>query len=140
MAALLAGDSIDVGIVTTNEEAMIGFYNGVLGLPLAGGTTLPDGARIRRISCGRSVLRLYIPPAPVQPRPGEDWSAVAGLRYWAIRIDNLAAVVDDCRREGATIVQDVVEPRPGVSAALIADPDGNVIELMQIGNGKREAE
>ena len=139
MAALLAGDSIDVGIVTTNEDAMIGFYNGILGLPMAGEAMLPNGARIRRISCGQSVLRLYIPPATVEPRPDEHWSAVAGLRYWAMRIDNLAAVVDDCRREGATIVQDIVEPRPGVSAALIADPDGNVIELMQIGNGKREA-
>ncbi|BBE33378.1 VOC family protein [Sphingosinicella microcystinivorans] len=140
MAALLAGNSVDVGIVTNNEDAMIGFYCGILGLSLAGEATLPNGARIRRIACGQSVLRLYIPPSPVQPRPDEHWSAVAGLRYCAMRIDNLATVVDDCRREGVTIVQDVVEPRAGVSAALIADPDGNVIELMQVGNGKQQAE
>jgi len=135
MVVKLARDSIDLGIVTTNEDAMIGFYHGLLGLPLTGAVTLPDGARIRRIGCGQSTLRLYIPPTPPRPAGDARWSAVAGLRYCAILIDNLATVIDECARAGTRIVQDIVEPRPGVRAALIADPDGNVIELMQIGDG-----
>ena len=135
MVVKLAKDSIDLGIVTANEDAMIGFYHGLLGLPLAGAVTLPDGARIHRIGCGQSTLRLYIPPTPPRPAADATWSAVAGLRYCAILIDNLATVIDECARAGTRIVQDIVEPRPGVRAALIADPDGNVIELMQIGDG-----
>ncbi len=135
MVVKLARDSIDLGIVTANEDAMIGFYHGVLGLPLIGSVTLPDGARIHRIGCGQSTLRLYIPAATPRPAGDAQWSAVTGLRYCAILIDNLATVIDECARAGTRIVQDIVEPRPGVRAALIADPDGNIIELMQIGDG-----
>ena len=56
---------IEVGLVTTNLEAMVAFYEGFLELELQGEIEFPGGSQ-RRYTLGGSVLKLvtYSPPPP----------------------------------------------------------------------------
>ena len=68
---------IEVGLVTTNLDAMIGFYEGFLELEFQGEIEFPGGSQ-RRYSLGGSVLKLvtYTTPPPLPATPG----AVGGGR------------------------------------------------------------
>ena len=77
MAIELLATNIEVGLVTTNLDAMVGFYEGFLGLPHQGDLDFPGGT-MRRYAIGNNVLKLVTldeppaaPPLPaaVPPRP-----------------------------------------------------------------------
>ena len=122
---------IEVGLVTTNLEAMVAFYEGFLELELQGAVAFPGGSQ-RRYSLGSGVLKLVTytapPPAPAAPGGGR---AQAGLRYFTIGVKNLRAVADGFASSGYDVVEPVSEfaPVPGMGWMFVADPDGNWIEL-----------
>jgi predicted enzyme related to lactoylglutathione lyase len=47
-------------------------------------------------------------------------------------IDNLSAVAQACVDAGHTMVVREREIRPGVRIAIVADPDGNWVEFLQL--------
>lgn len=128
--ARLVKPTIDIGIVTTNPEAMVDFYGNVLGfLPL------PDvpmaGFLVKRFQVGDCVLKLAIfdtPPA-AQHAAG-PLNASTGLRYWTVSVSNLDEVLSAVRDAGQRVVQGPTEVRPGVSIAIVTDPDGNLVEFV----------
>jgi catechol 2,3-dioxygenase-like lactoylglutathione lyase family enzyme len=128
---------LDIGVVTANPEAMLAFYRDLLGLPVAGEVVIPGGGRIVKLRCGASHFKLFVPDRPPAPAPaGGAFHAHAGLRYATIPLGNIEAVVAACAARGVRVITPVVQPRPGVLAALIADPDGNTLELMQDAGGR----
>jgi len=60
-----------------------------------------------------------------QPEPG-------GWNRFVLRVDDLAALVTDLRRQGVTFRNEVVKG-PGGQQILCEDPSGNVVELFQPG-------
>lgn len=130
MPAQLTKDSIDLGIVTTNPDEMIGFYRDVLGFEDAGEFTAL-GATIRRLMCGTSSVKIVVngTPPPVSPVPG-GMAAATGYRYWTISVANLAEVVTACEAAGRRVLVPITEVRAGVSVAMVEDPDGNCLELL----------
>src|SRR5580658_10038225 len=50
-------DSIDLGIVVTDEKAALGFYRDQLGLEWEGELPVPGG-RMYRLKCGTTVIKL----------------------------------------------------------------------------------
>lgn len=124
--------AIDVGIVTDNEQVMIAFYTEFLGLPLVDETQLGAVGRIFKIQCGESLIKLFRPAAGI-PRKNASRGYLndSGLRYLTIHVADLNAIIAACKKNDVTVVTDIVEPRPGVKAALIADPDSNTLELME---------
>ncbi|WP_417593195.1 VOC family protein [Parasphingorhabdus sp.] len=132
MTLKIVRDSIDLGIVTANESAMREFYQELLGLEEVGEVPIEKVGRIIKLQCGTSVIKLFVLNDPPQADAAANhYLAVTGLRYFTIHIGNLRQVIEECRVKGVNIVNDIVEPRPGVMAALIADPDGNTVELME---------
>ena len=124
---------IEVGLVTTNLDAMGAFYEGFLGLQFQGEVEFPGGSQ-RRYSLGSSVVKLVTfeqaPPAPAAPGGGR---AQAGIRYFTIGVNNLRAVAEAFGDSGYDVVEPVTEfaPAPGMGWMFVADPDGNWIELSQ---------
>ncbi|UXA21021.1 VOC family protein [Mycobacterium sp. SMC-4] len=122
---------IEVGLVTTNLDAMVAFYEGFLELEPQGDIEF-DGGSQRRYSLGNSVLKLVTytvaPSAPAAPGGGR---AQAGLRYFTIGVNGLGAVAEAFAASGYPIVEPVTEfaPVPGMGFMFVADPDGNHIEL-----------
>jgi catechol 2,3-dioxygenase-like lactoylglutathione lyase family enzyme len=132
MTLRVAQDAIDLGIVTTNEAKMRDFYERVLGLAIAADVPISNMGRIVKLQCGGSVIKLFVLEEPPESgTPASHYLGATGLRYFTVHIANLRDSIAACRVEGVPIVNDIVEPRPGVLAALIADPDGNTIELME---------
>ena len=123
--------AVEIGLVTTNLEAMVEFYEGFLGLEPQGEIEFGDGSQ-RRYTLGGSVIKLvtYTTPPPLPPAPGGG-RAQAGLRYFTIGIQNLRDAAARIEAAGYDIVEPVTEfaPVPGMGWMFIADPDGNSIEL-----------
>ena len=123
--------SIELGLVTTNLDAMVEFYEGFLGLELQGVIDFAEGSQ-RRYALGSSVLKLVTyhdaPALPPQPGGGH---AQAGLRYFTIGVKSLADAASKIDAAGYEIVESPTEfaPAPGMGWMFVADPDGNSIEL-----------
>lgn len=125
---------IDLGIVTTNGEAMLAFYRDVLGLTLQGSMPMPVGeGTMHRLLCGDSLIKLVaVPSLPAKAPPGGIQGG-AGYRYWTITVANLAEMLAACAAAGAKVVMKQREIRPGVSIGMVEDPDGNWVEFLQVG-------
>ena len=92
MAVDLLAPSIEIGLVTTNPEPMIEFYEGFLGLPHQGDLDFPGGT-MKRYAVGSSIVIKLVtldePPAePVAPGGGP---ARAGIRYLTLVVRDLTA-------------------------------------------------
>jgi glyoxylase I family protein len=130
MGVELSKDSIDLGIVVQDAEAALAFYRDVLGLDDLGEMPMPGGT-MRRLGCGTSVVKLVsLRNAPPATAPPGGIQGAAGYRYWTISVTNLAAVVAACEEAGHKIAVPVTELRPGITIAIVEDPDGNWVELL----------
>lgn len=111
---------------------MATFYGDVLEIPLLASVDLPGLGVLRKFSCGGGLLKLLEPAAaPRQTERGEGFAAVTGIRYLTLAVADLASSLERCRRSGARVLVEITPVRPGVSAAMVEDPDGNTVELME---------
>ena len=62
-------DSIDLGIVVTDEKAALGFYRDQLGLEWEGELPVPGG-RMYRLKCGTTVIKLLKLNRTPEAKPG----------------------------------------------------------------------
>lgn len=134
MTLNITKDSIDLGIVTKDAGPLIKFYRDTLGLVPDGEMDMPGGGKMTRLKCGSTVIKLV-----VQGREPKSEAAPGGLagatgyRYWTITIDNLEEAAAACGEAGYKIAVPPTEIRPGIAIAMIEDPDGNWVELLQMG-------
>ncbi len=132
MGIALTKDSIDLGIVTRNPQAMLAFYRDVLGFEHQGEMPMPGGGAMQRLLCGTSLIKLVTPGklADAEPAPG-GISGASGYRYWTISISNLDAITQACADAGSTIAMAPTEIRPGIRISMVEDPDGNWVEFLE---------
>jgi glyoxylase I family protein len=131
MALELSKQAIDLGIVIRNGEKTVAFYRDVLGFRFEGSIPMPIGkGTMHRLWCGDSLIKLVefdpVPPAP----PTGGIPAGSGFRYMTIHTTNIAGIVAECEAAGVPIAMPVREIRPGVTAAMVTDPDGNIVEFV----------
>jgi catechol 2,3-dioxygenase-like lactoylglutathione lyase family enzyme len=130
----LTKSAIDLGIVTSNGQAMLAFYRDTLGFRHDGDTPALGNGLVHRLWCGESMIKIVVPgdAPPAHAVPG-GIVAATGYRYWTISVSNLTAMVESCRTAGYRIAWEPREIRSGVTIAMIEDPDGNWVELLQHG-------
>jgi catechol 2,3-dioxygenase-like lactoylglutathione lyase family enzyme len=133
MGVQLTKDSIDLGIITNNPEPMVAFYRDVLGFVDKGTMPMPGGV-MHRLICGTSAIKIVAMKRPVETKaaPG-GMNAATGYRYWTMNVSNLAEMVAACEAAQATVAVPITELMPGVSLAIVEDPDGNWVEFVQGG-------
>ena len=133
MTVELTKDSIDLGIVTNNQEAMAGFYRDVLGFKDAGTMPMPGGS-MHRLICGTSAIKLVAMKRTTEvAAPPGGIGGATGYRYWTMNVSNLADIVEKCEAAGVKVAVPLTELMPGVSLAIVEDPDGNWVEFVQGG-------
>lgn len=132
MSINITKTSIDIGIVCNDIDAMLTFYGETLGLPLEGTIPMPGGGKMNRFKVGGSVIKVIeLDPTPETKAAPGGIRGATGYRYWTITCSNLADCVSRAEAAGAKIVVAAKEVRPGITIAIIADPDGNWVELLQ---------
>ncbi len=132
MTADVRKAAIDIGIVAKDIDAMLAFYRDVIGLEFEAAISMPGGGVMNRFKVGDSVIKIIEldPAAPADAVPG-GIRAATGYRYWTITVGNLEACVQKATDSGSEVVVPVKQVRPGITIAIIADPDGNWLELLQ---------
>jgi catechol 2,3-dioxygenase-like lactoylglutathione lyase family enzyme len=130
MGVQLKKNSIDLGIVAKDQDAMAAFYGDVLGFEEREMMKAP-GMRIRPFVCGDTIIKIVsmknqpeANAAPGGPAGG------TGMRYFTMWVTNLDEIVARAEAAGATIAIKT-DLAPGFSMAMIEDPDGNWLEFVQ---------
>lgn len=123
--------AIDIGIITNNLDAMLKFYRDDLGLAEEAVIDMPGGGVMHRLKAGDSVVKVI----ETEPRPGAQAPpggirGATGYRYWTLHVSDLEQEVEKLQAAGHDIVLGPKEVRPGVTIVMVADPDGNWVELL----------
>lgn len=132
MAVELLANSVEVGVVTTDLDAMVDFYENFLGLAHQADLDFPGGS-MKRYAVGKNVLKLvtYDEPPAAAAAPGGG-RAQAGIRYLSLVVTSLTTTARQVSDAGHQIVEPVTEfaAVPGMGWLFVADPDGNWVELV----------
>ena len=134
MGAKVGKEAIDLGIVTTNGDAMLAFYRDVLGFEHEGDIALEKvGIKVmHRLWFGKSLIKIVVPVKdPKAPPVAGGITGGTGYRYWTMTIKNLDEVLAAVEAAGHKVVWPRREVRPGVVVGMIEDPDGNWVEFIQ---------
>jgi catechol 2,3-dioxygenase-like lactoylglutathione lyase family enzyme len=137
-------------VCTPDAERLIGFYRDQLGLEVAADLSWDSGNDVADAilglpgSAGRQVLlrlgNAYIelfqfssPPG----RAGDPERSVSdhGYTHLCVDVDDLDATYERLRRAGVAFNSPPQEVFPGVRTCYSRDPDGNVVELQELGSG-----
>ena len=127
----IAKPGIDLGVLVRDVAACLKFYCEDLGLPKAGEIPFPGNRTMHRIQIGDTVLKLmqYHDGAP--PAGPRGLAAQSGIRYFTISVRDLPGTVQKLEARGHTFTVPLRETRPGVWIAMLEDPDGNTVELLE---------
>jgi catechol 2,3-dioxygenase-like lactoylglutathione lyase family enzyme len=132
MGLELTKDSVDLGIVVADANAALAFYRDTLGFAYQGEMPVPGGGKMHRLLCGTSLIKLVSFDKTPQARPAPGGLAGGtGYRYWTISVSNLDELTRHCEERGYKIAVRPREIRPGIKIAMIEDPEGNWVELLQ---------
>ena len=124
-------DSIDLGIVVADEKAALGFYRDQLGLEWEGELPVPGG-RMYRLKCGTTVIKLLKLNRTPEAKPAAG-GIVGGLgyRYFTISVPDIRGLIAQLEAKGIKPTVPITEARPGMTIAMVTDPDGNTVEFLQ---------
>lgn len=124
--------AIDLGIVTNNLDAMLEFYKDKLGLDFEATIDMPLGGVMHRYRVGDSVIKIVeTDPRPEVESPPGGIRGATGYRYWTIHVPDINGLVAKLEEDGVPVVVPVKTIRPGVAIAMVTDPDGNWVELLE---------
>ena len=124
-----AKNSLDLGVIVSDIQASLNFYQKLLGLEFVGTTPLWFGT-MHRLRFGESDFKL-IEPKKVPPGGLIGLENQLGFRYVTFVIENLTQLCDDLKKNGIEFTVTEREIRPGVRIAMVKDPDGNIVEFVE---------
>tara|TARA_R110000782_G_scaffold184875_1_gene275188 strand:- start:136 stop:561 length:426 start_codon:yes stop_codon:yes gene_type:complete len=136
----ISKSAADVGVIVKDIEGQRRFYGDILGLPYMGDLPVPNG-NLYVFRCGETLLKLYHmnPPPTVGSVP---FGGQSGFAYITLSISDLEAAFERLEEKGVTKLappgifeaeRDLAPPIGRIRAryALIADADGNMVELFE---------
>lgn len=124
-----AKNALDIGLIVGDIKASLAFYEGILGLKKVQEMPVPFGT-MHRMAFGDSFVKLVDPKVKVAAGTLGLEKAL-GIRYITFQVSNIDEVCDACKQAGLAFDIEKVEFMPGVTIAMVRDPDGNVVEFVQ---------
>jgi glyoxylase I family protein len=123
--------AVDVGILVRDADACLKFYCDGLGLQKVGEATFPGNRVQHRLLAGEALIKLMHAPDGGPPAGPAGLGAQSGIRYFTISVRNLKDTVAELEAKGLKIAVPYREVRPGVHIAMLEDPEGNTVELLE---------
>ncbi len=124
---------LQVGIVPRDLDRSLQFYRDTLGLAYRGRRQVLEGRFLHLFDCDGGILKLLEPAeedhGPSGSSPPGPYHDATGVRWVTMDVDDLDEAVRRCG--DAPVQLPVVEFRSGVRVAIVEDPDGNAIELVE---------
>jgi catechol 2,3-dioxygenase-like lactoylglutathione lyase family enzyme len=127
-----ANNAMGLGIVVSDIAASLKFYQEMLGLEFVQKLATKTGVgTMYRLRFGDSDFKLLeIPTAP--PKGPVGLVAQLGFRYVTFLVTNLSELCRALQASGVAFEVPENQGRPGVRVAMVRDPDGNIIELVEL--------
>ena len=125
----LAKDALDLGIIVSDIDASLKFYQETLGMKKLEDLEVPFGV-LHRLKYGNSFFKL-IDPKKVPPKGSTGLTAQLGFRYVTFQVSNLTEICKALKDKGVAFSLPETELMPGVRIAMVEDPDGNIVEFVQ---------
>jgi catechol 2,3-dioxygenase-like lactoylglutathione lyase family enzyme len=125
----IAKESLDLGVLVSDINASLKFYQDILGLKFIEKIPVWFGT-MYRLRYGVSDFKL-IAPKTLPPKGPVGLEAQIGFRYITFGIKNLSAVCAKLQEKGFAFEIPEKEARPGVKIAMVRDPDGNIVEFVE---------
>ncbi len=129
MAMQAGKNALDIGIIASDIKASLAFYQDLLGLEKIQEVPLWFGT-MHRLAFGDSFVKIIDPKeVPAAGTPGLH--TVLGFRYLTFQVKNIDALCDECTAAGVEFEVKKNELMPGVTIAMVRDPDGNIVEFVE---------
>jgi glyoxylase I family protein len=125
----LAKDSLDLGILVSDINTSLKFYQDLLGLKFIEKIPVWFGT-MYRLRFGNSDFKL-IDPKNKPPKGPVGLDTQIGFRYVTFVIKNISKVCEELKKKGIEFEIPEKKIRPGVKIAMVRDPDGNIVEFVE---------
>ncbi|MEO1352496.1 MAG: VOC family protein [Cyanobacteria bacterium J06635_15] len=125
--------AIDVGVVVTNMEQALGFYRDLIGLQVVGEvtTSLIGKGRLIQLQHGQSLIKLLeMDQIPSHQSPTGIPTAF-GYRYVTLLVSDIDAIMGKMEQHKVSVTIPITQLGNGTTIAMVADPDGNIVEFVK---------
>jgi catechol 2,3-dioxygenase-like lactoylglutathione lyase family enzyme len=128
----IADDGIVIGLVVRDAEALIYFYQNLLGMKLVASEPMDEGGTKHYLKFKGGYIKLFAPSEPpeIRPQGGLSHTSYKDLAFVVTNLQDVCRVLED---KGVRFVSTVQTTDNGTQWTVIADPEGNHIELAQTG-------
>ena len=136
----LSHPTVDIAITCSNFAASLDFYHNKLGLEIVLDLEIPDdlardiglaptGFRQVRLKAGNTLIKLMDIESP-PPTPTDKFPA--GVRWLTFFVEDIQQTVRDLKQNGVEFLSEPISAPDAVGVACAPDPDGVLVELVQI--------
>lgn len=136
----LSHPTVDIAITCSNFEESLDFYHNKLGFEIVLDIEIPDvlaqdvglaptGFRQVRLKAGDTLIKLMDIKSP-PPAPTDEFAA--GVRWLTFFVADIHKAVEDLKQNGVKFLSEPISAPDAVGVVCAKDPDGILIELVQI--------
>jgi catechol 2,3-dioxygenase-like lactoylglutathione lyase family enzyme len=123
-----------VSVIVSDLERALDFYRGLLGFRLLGHVDYPDDTPARivtHLDTGRGLIELVSFARGAEFAGQPAGGASAAIPAFALRVTDLDAIARPLVEAGVSFARLPVSTSSGVRIAMLSDPDGTLIELIE---------
>ena len=120
-----------IHFVTLDPMKLAAFYEKAFGAKITRTRIHPNGGVSVSLDLGGSRLAIMAPDTPDKRESPDNPRKHFGLEHLGVRTDDIEAVVKNSVNEGAIIIQNITEVRPGHRVAFIMAPENTLIEVSE---------
>lgn len=136
----LSHPTVDIAITCSNFAASLDFYHNKLGFDIVLDLEIPGqlarevglaptGFRQVRLKAGNTLIKLMDIESP-PPTPADEFSA--GVRWLTFFVEDIQQTVENLRQKGVKFLSEPVSAPDVAGVVCTPDPDGILIEIVQI--------
>ena len=119
----------EVGLVSA-DRTLVDFLADVFELEALAPAVHPVGT-LHRLASPGAVIKVMVPNETPKPADGAPFLAAKGIRYLSMWVADLDRVLERCTARGGMLLFGPFAHEPGSRLAVIQDPDGNTIEVIE---------